>query len=55
MSRIVALLLASAALIAGVAIPGVAAAHSASQAQRVVAGDGFGWGTPQSGAALRQL
>ncbi|MDQ1005520.1 hypothetical protein QFZ82_007933 [Streptomyces sp. V4I23] len=46
MSRIIAVLLTSAASIAGVTASG-AVAPSASEPRGVVAGDGFGWGTGQ--------
>ncbi|WP_405785707.1 hypothetical protein [Streptomyces sp. NBC_01367] len=46
MSRIAAVLLASAALIVAVATSG-AVSHGAQDAGRASAGDGFGWGTGQ--------
>lgn len=44
MARIAALLLASAALLAGVATTS-AVAHSGPEPRHVTADDGFGWGT----------
>ncbi|MFD6877221.1 MULTISPECIES: hypothetical protein [unclassified Streptomyces] len=46
MSRVAAVLLASAALIVAVATSG-AVSHGAPDAGRTSAGDGFGWGTGQ--------